>query len=77
MASFLLPMANRRLFLQGAWLAGSALLGRQAFAAPEAAYTVLPWKGAAPSWQAVDTGGKTWRPEELKGRAVLLNFWAS
>jgi len=30
-----------------------------------------------PPLQAVDTQGKTWRLDELKGRAVLLNFWAS
>lgn len=78
MVSFLHSLASRRHFLQGAVLAGTSLvLGRQALAAGEAAYTVTPWQGAVPPLQAVDTQGKTWRLNELKGRAVLLNFWAS
>ena len=78
MVSFLHPQALRRRFLQGAVLAGtSLLLGRQALAAGEVAYTISPWQGAVPPLQAVDTQGKTWRLDELKGRAVLLNFWAS
>jgi thiol-disulfide isomerase/thioredoxin len=78
MVSFLHPRALRRRFLQGIALAGtSLLLGRQALAAGEVAYTVSPWQGAMPPLQAVDTQGKTWRLDDLKGRAVLLNFWAS
>jgi thiol-disulfide isomerase/thioredoxin len=30
-----------------------------------------------PSLQAADLDGKTWRLADLRGRAVLLNFWAS
>ncbi|MDP3827149.1 MAG: TlpA disulfide reductase family protein, partial [Polaromonas sp.] len=78
MSSFFYPMASRRLFLQGAAGAvGASLLGRDARAAGEAAYAVSPWQGAVPPLQAVDTQGKTWRLSDLRGRAVLLNFWAS
>lgn len=78
MAFFLHPTASRRLFLRGAALAGTSLLmGRQALAAGDVAYTVSPWQGAVPPLQAVDTQGKTWRLDDLRGRAVLLNFWAS
>ncbi len=78
MAFLLHSLASRRRFLQDAALAGtSLLLGRQALAAGEMAYNTTPWQGAVPPLQAVDTQGKTWRLDELKGRAVLLNFWAS
>jgi|SRR6185312_1906737 len=30
-----------------------------------------------PSFQGTDLAGKTWRLADLRGRAVLLNFWAS
>lgn len=78
MPSFLRPQAPRRQFLQAAALAGvAALSGRRALAASEPAYAVSPWQGVVPPLQAVDTQGKIWRLTELKGRAVLLNFWAS
>ena len=41
------------------------------------AYQVQPWQGALSAFKLVDTTGKTWRPADWKGRAVLLNFWAS
>ena len=41
-----------------------------------AAYEVLPWTGPV-SFSLVDITGKTWRPSDLAGKAVLLNFWAS
>lgn len=31
----------------------------------------------APSFELRDTEGKTWRISDLKGKLVLLNFWAS
>lgn len=79
MVSFSHPPASRRRFLLGAALAtGTTLLPRrEALATGEAAYTVSAWQGAVPPLQAVDIHGKTWRLDELKGRAVLLNFWAS
>ena len=78
MKPFLHSLQLRRHFLQTALLtAGSSLLGRHALAANDVAYTVSPWQGATPAFQAVDTTGKTWRLADLKGRAVLINLWAS
>ena len=78
MSPFLHPPASRRRCLQAVLLAaGSFPLGRQALATTELAYAVSPWQGATPVLQAVDTSGKTWRLAELKGRVVLMNFWAS
>lgn len=41
------------------------------------AYEVTKWPGPLSAFSLVDTSGKTWRPADFKGRAVLLNFWAS
>ncbi|WP_188709107.1 TlpA disulfide reductase family protein [Polaromonas eurypsychrophila] len=69
---------SRRRILQAALLAGGAcMLWRDAMAAGEASYTVSPWQGATPVFETLDTTGKTWRLADLKGRAVLINFWAS
>ena len=71
------PLSRRRV-LQAAGAATAALVtGRHAFGADEPAYTVTPWQGPSPAFQAVDTAGKTWRLEALRGRAVLINVWAS
>ncbi len=42
-------------------------------------YDVSPWPAgrAAPPLQALDLQGQTWTLERLRGRAVLLNFWAT
>jgi thiol-disulfide isomerase/thioredoxin len=78
MSCFLHPTGARRQLLQSAMLAAAGVvLGRPVQAAPEPAYTVNPWQGPTPALQAVGTTGKTWRLDELKGRAVLINFWAS
>ena len=73
-ASFPVP-GSRRSFLQ----ASLATLG--AAALPQAvaveAYDVSPWAGPVEAFQLVDTTGKIWRSADFKGRAVLLNFWAS
>lgn len=66
------------MFLQRALAAAvSPLLLPEALAAGEPAYTVSPWQGAVPAFQTVDTTGKVWRLADLKGRAVIINFWAS
>lgn len=42
-------------------------------------YDVTRWPAgqAAPVLQALDLQGKVWRLSELRGRAVVLNFWAT
>jgi thiol-disulfide isomerase/thioredoxin len=75
---FLHSIQTRRRLLQVALLAtGASLTGRPVQAAPELAYTVSAWQGSTPPLQALDTSGKTWQLDALKGRAVLINFWAS
>ncbi len=32
---------------------------------------------ATPAFEALDLDGKTWRLADLRGRGVLINFWAS
>jgi len=71
-------MDSRRRFLRAALLAAGAVSPLSgALAAAEAAYTVSPWRGPVPVFQALDTSGKLWRLADLQGRAVLVNFWAS
>ena len=41
------------------------------------AYEVTPWSGSLFGLGLLDTAGKTWQWPDLRGRAVLLNFWAS
>lgn len=59
---------------------GLALLALGAVA-PAAAqgYQVRAWPAAQhlPEFAVSDMSGRVWRLSELKGRAVLLNFWAS
>lgn len=40
-------------------------------------YVVSPWAGPVSDFQLLDTTGKPWSAADWKGRAVLLNFWAS
>ena len=42
-------------------------------------YDVTPWPAnrPAPALRALDMRGKTWTLAELRGRAVVLNFWAT
>ncbi|MDB5868299.1 MAG: Redoxin domain protein [Polaromonas sp.] len=70
---------SRRHFLQTALAASSAVVLPHANAQGERglAYDVSPWTGPLPGFSLVDASGKTWRPADFKGRAVLLNFWAS
>lgn len=42
-------------------------------------YEVVPWSAGKPipSLQATDLDGQVWRLKDLRGKAVLINFWAS
>ncbi len=64
---------QRRQFIQTAFVGLWAANGAQA----SNAYEVTPWAGPLSSFSLIDTTGKTWQLSDLKGRAVLLNFWAS
>jgi thiol-disulfide isomerase/thioredoxin len=68
---------TRRALLRRIPLLGLASLPWQAPAQP--AYEVTPWPKAqaAPRMEATGLDGKAWKLEGLRGRAVLLNFWAS
>ena len=68
-------LSTRRFFLaQLAMLA--AVSSGPAWAAD---FDVSRWPAGepAPALQATDLAGKTWRLADLRGRAVLLNFWAT
>ena len=68
-------LRSRRSLLQAAL----ATLGATALphAVASEAYQVSPWAGPVDAFQLVDTTGKAWRAADFRGRAVLLNFWAS
>lgn len=72
--SFPVP-CSRRSFLQASLATLGAAVLPQAVASE--AYDVSPWAGPVGAFQLVDTTGKVWRPADFKGRAMLLNFWAS
>ena len=42
-------------------------------------YQVLPWpaRHPIPAFTATDLSGRAWRLSDLRGKAVLINFWAS
>ena len=42
-------------------------------------FEVIPWRASqpAPTLQGTDLTGKVWRLADLRGKAVLVNFWAS
>lgn len=74
-----LPRSGRTTRRQ--WLAGS-LGGIAALALPglaRAGHQVRPWPAAkpTPTFVLADLDGKAWSLAALKGRPVLLNFWAS
>ncbi len=52
-----------------------ALLAPSAWAQFER--SAWPPSQATPVWQAPDIQGRAWRSDALKGRVVVLNFWAT
>jgi thiol-disulfide isomerase/thioredoxin len=42
-------------------------------------YELLPWKSdrPVPAFEGTDLQGRVWRLADLRGKAVLINFWAS
>lgn len=73
------PLSSRRHFLQSTLAATSSLALPLAHAQGRTgeAYDVSAWAGSLAGFSLVDTDGKHWVPADFKGRAVLLNFWAS
>ena len=61
------------------WAAGAAGAFGQLPLARADGYEVSRWPPglAVPPLQATDLQGKVWRLADLRGRAVLLNFWAT
>jgi thiol-disulfide isomerase/thioredoxin len=80
-------MMQRRLCLRGALGAGLAPLALPpllsvsglAAAADTAGHAVTPWPSGnkTPPLRALDMQGRSWTLEALRGRVVLMNFWAS
>jgi thiol-disulfide isomerase/thioredoxin len=60
------------------WAAGAGGLAGLPWARAEG-YDLTRWPPGlpVPTLQAMDLHGKVWRLSELRGRAVLLNFWAT
>lgn len=72
------PVSRRSLLFAGLSAATGtlpSLAGAQGLTGP--AYEVTPWTGPLQWTGLVDITGKTWRLDDLQGRAVMLNFWAS
>jgi thiol-disulfide isomerase/thioredoxin len=43
----------------------------------EPSFRQWPQNKTTPDWRLTDLQGQTWDAQKLKGRALLLNFWAS
>lgn len=65
-------------FLIGAGFVLACLL-IPGFAAQAQGFDVQPWPAnkPIPVFEATDLNGQVWRASDLRGRAVLINFWAS
>lgn len=54
-----------------------AATGAKSAAQPVAALPTLPRMGKAPNWQLKDLNGKVVSAEQLKGKVVVVDFWAT
>lgn len=56
-----------------------AFLLAQNLSAQAQGFDVQPWPAnkPIPVFEATDLNGQVWRASDLRGRAVLINFWAS
>jgi thiol-disulfide isomerase/thioredoxin len=68
-------MLTRRQLLASLAASAAGYSGLACAAGSEA--TPWPQNLAVPPLQAADLQGKVWRLSDLRGRAVLLNFWAT
>jgi thiol-disulfide isomerase/thioredoxin len=69
--SFVISFARRGALLQG------LLLGLPLLAQAQFQKTPWPTAQAVPALDVQDLQGQRWSNERLKGRAVVLNFWAT
>lgn len=74
------PVSRRHLLQSALWATAASALGAQAQGLTGEAFEVSKWSGpvsSLSSFSLLDTTGRTWQPADWRGRAVLLNFWAS
>ena len=69
----------KHFFLLLALVCAMALPAMAAEPAASLGYEVKPWPAGqkAPELRATALDGKVWALKDLRGRAVLVNFWAS
>jgi thiol-disulfide isomerase/thioredoxin len=72
-------LMRRRDWLVAAMGAGAGKAGAARLPDGGPGYQVQPWaqRGPTPAVPEYDEAGRTWRLGQLRGRAVLLNFWAT
>ncbi len=71
-----LAQPRRRQLLKAA-VGGAAAACSLPLLAAGPGYEISRWRGPVGDFKLVDTTGRTWSPDDLAGRAVLLNFWAT